>query len=865
MNKEKTKEKENIISKENHSKEKNNYSKNRNLEKTINNIVDNKKKESENCCFNDGNFDSNDNQKVYNNKSNININDIEGKKSLKRIFDSSLKNQNHKEGKKPRGSNKGDEYDISSNLNINKNEKRGTAYYHHKNDDIDLNKINYIVKKNYNSSRKNKYVLDSSTKIDTIKNNDLLRTKEEQNKSVKKSFISTSSNTDNNAINNNNKSLKTETISTCQNRPSETKNKKTSENSDKFSDLNTLSIENENGYNHRSTSKLVKIPPSEQKSNLNLNINIESNNSNNNNIIENDKIKKEGSVDRKKDENKNNEINCTNNNFNKKRYSQNETNKVLAKDNNDNKIEVKKYSISVQKNDNKNKLSRTINNSNYNNKEESKNELKNSIVKSIRAKTNENQNNGKNCYSRFNINSKLREIKPISVINYKSNNTNNTSYIINTPNKKEIKFEFLKRNNKFNKNKYANNKAFENLSFNSDIKHCDKNYSFLNDKQINEIKVAEKNNSLDVKNKKIIHKKRKPINNFKKDYILSDTKVEVSNNNILYSINYRNKHNTIKSSVENSFEKKKEYKNKNNNKDGIDYNNNENYNNGDIIYKRRNRNNYFNNNCIKIISHEKKNMNSQKKKISTTFYNVYNSYNPNGAYNDSDSYMYPPKINNDMIINVKRIKNQKDMKQIEQKVQNNQEQEEIKNKDKDKDYELENKKYHKDKNDNVKVRMNIINTKMSKRSITQLNNTDKSINSEKYNKNYCSRYDINSRGDKTERNDKSANHQTYTYIRRNMNEDISNKYFNEGKKTKYFKTRILNGEKKINEHYENNNTSSCDKKNNNDKNKNKNKWTINIMNKINISNFPSITIDMNILNKHNKEYLKLYDAIKNKL
>ena len=32
-----------------------------------------------------------------------------------------------------------------------------------------------------------------------------------------------------------------------------------------------------------------------------------------------------------------------------------------------------------------------------------------------------------------------------------------------------------------------------------------------------------------------------------------------------------------------------------------------------------------------------------------------------------------------------------------------------------------------------------------------------------------------------------------------------------------------------------------------------------------MSNLPSITIDMNILNKNNSKYLKFYDAIKNKL
>ena len=42
------------------------------------------------------------------------------------------------------------------------------------------------------------------------------------------------------------------------------------------------------------------------------------------------------------------------------------------------------------------------------------------------------------------------------------------------------------------------------------------------------------------------------------------------------------------------------------------------------------------------------------------------------------------------------------------------------------------------------------------------------------------------------------------------------------------------------------------------------KLNINI-NKYNKPNLPSITIDMNLLNKNNKKYVKLYDAIKNKL
>ena len=40
---------------------------------------------------------------------------------------------------------------------------------------------------------------------------------------------------------------------------------------------------------------------------------------------------------------------------------------------------------------------------------------------------------------------------------------------------------------------------------------------------------------------------------------------------------------------------------------------------------------------------------------------------------------------------------------------------------------------------------------------------------------------------------------------------------------------------------------------------------IKILIKINKNNFPSITIDMSVLNKNNNKYLKFYDSIKNKL
>ena len=113
---------------------------------------------------------------------------------------------------------------------------------------------------------------------------------------------------------------------------------------------------------------------------------------------------------------------------------------------------------------------------------------------------------------------------------------------------------------------------------------------------------------------------------------------------------------------------------------------------------------------------------------------------------------------------------------------------------------------------------------------------------------------------KIERNRK--NHETYTYIHKNNN-DIKNKNDNLNNNFHHMKYRgNTNKEKeeisKINNSYDINeikydNNYRIDKKLN-----------INI-NKFNKPNLPSITIDMNLLNKNNKKYVKLYDAIKNKL
>ena len=103
------------------------------------------------------------------------------------------------------------------------------------------------------------------------------------------------------------------------------------------------------------------------------------------------------------------------------------------------------------------------------------------------------------------------------------------------------------------------------------------------------------------------------------------------------------------------------------------------------------------------------------------------------------------------------------------------------------------------------------------------------------------------------------NHGTYTYIHKNSNE-IKNKNMNNN--INYDKYKIYNNKdseeiSKINNSYDN-------YKSYDENSKRKIKTDKNI-NKINKNNFPSITIDMSVLNKNNNKYLKFYDSIKNKL
>ena len=841
----------NIMNKDNDSIDNKIFIENNSLDKINNNV--NQKDEYKNCndsdIFDNENQEINDKNKKYKNKEKKNINKNSIKEKIKKKSPKKLLHSSHKypdEERKQKMINIDDEYF----LNINTNDNRRTSYCIQKKNDIDFN----ITNANTDIPNKNDFILSPTIK----KNNELLGIKGEKKKESRnakkaktkknKNKIITNSLPDSNSNDNKNKSLKTELIPTCQDSISELKNQKKIHFSDKFLDLNALSIERGNGYYYKALSKITKTSPLNIYNNKDIVINLEDENIENNN-----KIKKRANDDIiKNNEYKSNFIINTENYSNQNKFSKNRNIK-LNNDNNYN-LGIKKYSVSVQKNNTfleKNKLLSKIrmNNIIREKGDEPKDEAKNSLDESNRTKTNEIKKLGFSQYSKLITNPKI-VIKPISIINYKENN----SFIISTPDKKGLNLEFLKRN-KLNKDNYGKNVTIENYSFCSDIKQSNKNYSFLNDNQTNEAKLTCKKESLDNKNKNIKNKRRryKP----RDEFISSETKVEV-NNNVLYSSNYRNKHTINKSSLgDNYFKKnldnfKKKNKNTFNNDNNIENNDNDNnMENNQKIEEINNRNtNNFNNNYIKIISNSKKDINSQKvkKKLSSS------------AYNESCLEPTNNNINNDILIHVRRImddyrKEPKDRRNLEQE-------EMIKN------MEIEKNNIYKDKKGNLRLSINKINNKVSDGSITKLNNTNKALNTNNIKKDYYLRYGINEKGEdlyKTERNGHSINHQTYTYIQKMDENDLSNKYFNEEKHNNSFKSKILNGDKKIDE-YKINNNNSCEKDNNKDKNKNK--WStyfINNISKINISSLPSITIDMNILNKNNKKYLKFYDAIKNKL
>ena len=842
----------NTINKENNSIEKNNYIKINSVDKNKNNkkiiIKIENSKENDNLDDNENKRFYNSNKNRYKNKGKIDINKNILNESTKIISSKKLFNSSHKcpkEERKQRIVNIGDKYFE----NINMNENMGTIYYINKNNETEINK----VKNNTINSKKNDFVLSSPTKADKAKNNESIKLKEEKKDEKKDESITKKKHPDKrkdkilsksitiNTKINDKKLLNIEIMpATVQNKNSELKKHKKIEFSEKKQDLNSFTVERDNGYYYKALSKIAKTPHLNPNNKKNIVINLT-----NDQNIDNNKVGKKG-IDNKNEQNVN-VVNNTENNLNKKKISKHNRNKNLEKDK-DYLIGDKKFSTSIQRNRIIERKSHLLpKNRPTKNIEEKEEELKNetniSPDNTDRSKHKDIKKTGINDYTKYNTNLKVKEPTKIPV-NYKVNN----SFIITTQSKRGINLEFLNKN-QLNKDIVLNSNSFCN-----DLKQSEKNYSFLNNNQTNEARFVYKIDPMNIKNHN--HNNKKGIRNHKNDFISNDIKIEV-NDSLIYSNNNKNNklHTINKSSLgEHYMKRKDEFKKISNNKDknenNIDKNdNNIETNNKNVELKNRNTNHNFNNNHIKIISNSKKDISSKKyrKKLSSSAYN--------------DPYFSPTFKNKDLLINMRKIKQDKKKKLLEQE---NQENEEI-IKGKDKDKEIEKNKCYKDKRDNLSLTINKINNKISDSYITRLNNTNKIFNSNDFKKDYNVRNDINEKEkdfNKTERRDKAVNHQTYTYIHKNINDDISNKCINEGKQSISYKTKILNGIKKSNECNEDKNN-NCEKENNDDKNRNK--WSTNIINKINISNFPSITIDMNILNKNNKKYLKLYDAIKNKL
>ena len=126
--------------------------------------------------------------------------------------------------------------------------------------------------------------------------------------------------------------------------------------------------------------------------------------------------------------------------------------------------------------------------------------------------------------------------------------------------------------------------------------------------------------------------------------------------------------------------------------------------------------------------------------------------------------------------------------------------------------------------------------------------------------NYIKNYKFNNRKSeyaKIERN--KNNHETFIY--KNLN---NTKYKNDFLNNEFNYNRYMGMKNKEREEISKLNSSYDNDIKFNRNSRINNGLNINIS-KFKMSNFPSITIDMNVLNKNNIKYLKLYDAIKNKL
>ena len=791
-----------IINRENNSKEK--------KTEKYNNI---KSYESEQCNYNDI-IDSKENQELINNNY-FNKRYRNKEKKNNEIIKKISTNKSKKEKKVVIN----DEY--FSNVKMKDIRKTTTTYLFKKNDEeFILNDVN----KNTTKVTKDNFIMIQPIKIIKKSNNKSLKLqKEKQDKSkiLRKSSYQNKVILTRKVLGSDKSKKIIELIPTFKNR-SEINNQVIMKND--FSDnypLKDLSIEHENEYYCNPLSQLENTSPI----NAHITLNLEDDYANDNN--NKTKEKSEDIIIHTENQRINTDNYGSNGKIRKIRYKKSDINKKYYI------IDGKKYSISVKKINNsekKNKLLSKLKKNKKEKKEEYKNDERYSCDNRKIIKGNKTFYIKK--YSNYIINPKTKETRPISIINYKPNGF----FMINTPYKKQLNFEFFEKN----KNKSVNNNVNENINFNSDIKNNDKNHSYLNDNQTNEDKYKYINDSPDIKGKENKKQSRKNIHRNK--YTSYNAKIEVNGVNINNNIYTGNHSNEQSNNIDLSKETKYYYKNDNFNKNKTnmkykDYKSTETIHKKGLIKYIIN-NNCVNNNYIEIISNSKKDISSKniKKRL------CYSAYDESCVNSQNDKNDNKENIIDD----TRRIK-------LDKKTRPKEQEEIIKSKEKEKN------KYYTNNNNNMRFTIKKIYNKLSENDIMQLNSTNKALNIKKY-----LNHNINQKKNKifkSERSEKSINIQNETYIHRNKNENsISKKLF--GKKKNSYKTKII--KEKNNENNEKDN--SDDKENNYSKIKNKLTTTIiTNISKMNISNFPSITIDMNILNKNNQKYLKLYDAIKNKL
>ena len=697
---------------------------------------------------------------------------------------------------------------------------------------------------NSNNQRKNNLTFAPPLQLEKMKNYDSSKFEEEKKNDSKYIYTRIDNNNKNihltnklprqNTTINKIKKMKIEVIPTYQTKISESNNIKKKEFINKLPDFNSNSSENNKSYISKPLSNLKKITPLNYNNKKNIKIYLQNNNLSN--YLINGKTVNYEIISNKQ----NTDIFVTDINYINRRET--EFNKKIKnekdKDSNMNNYKrIKTYYIPKKKDiENKNNslvknISQTKNINVKNNKqlkqiEEEKNDSK--CCEDINNNTRYKIIRNRRLNDYLNTNYKINEKEPKTFINFNPNN----SFLINSPPsyRKDIDLEFL-RKNRTNKRKYSkkNNPNPKNYSFNTDIKQNEKLNYYINNKPKNKnIENTKNNNTLIDKN---INEKGKQINNNhlvrNSDEISSELK-----NNCFWSNNYMMKHINNKSLEDNDIRNKKNSKNKVKEKENSGKINIINHRNGEI-----NRiihiNNKSNHNYIKIISRRKSDLNSKKykKKCSSSF--------------EAGLQPNSPNLNNNKTIKHRRI-----------------------NKEKEEEKEIDNNK----KKENLKLNINkIYNNKISDNFIHKVNYLSNAHISTNIN-NGRLKYDNNEENYdlyNTERIDNlnSNTYETYPYSDRNVNDKyLSNKSLFIKNQNTSCKSKLINDNKIAIEYY--NNKKNRIKDNNEEIKKNKlqnNNNIISNVSKIKMNIFPSITIDMNVLNKNNTKYLKFYDSIKNKL